>query len=69
MNELKRNCAFNPLERNILIDLIELHKDKIENKKTDSVSNCQKNQAWLQIETEYNSSHGVAKRDVKQLKK
>lgn len=42
-------------ERKLLYELIIKYQEKVESKKTDTVSNLEKKEAWLKIAREYNA--------------
>jgi Skp family chaperone for outer membrane proteins len=54
-------------DREILLQLVDKFKEIIENKKTDGISNNQKERAWQQLTIEFNALVSQ-KRETKQLK-
>lgn len=64
-----RSVNFSTSEKSILADIIScpIHKNIIENKKTDGSSIRQKEASWLKVTQEFNSNLCVNKRTVKQL--
>lgn len=63
-----RNVNFTREETDRLVLLIESQKRIIENKKSDSITWNEKENAWKAIETEFNSATGGTFRDAKHLK-
>lgn len=51
-----RSTNFSEQEKSSLINIIAKYKDVIENKKTDGVTNHEKNQTWDRITQEFNAS-------------
>ncbi|KAK5648275.1 hypothetical protein RI129_003167 [Pyrocoelia pectoralis] len=72
-NEAKgrgRGANFSATEKQFVLSLVYKFKKVIENKKTDAVTNEEKQQAWLQITKEFNSScPDGRRRDIQALKK
>lgn len=68
-NEIPRKRAknFSQEEEVLLVDLVENHKNCIENKKSDAVIWRQKEEAWQKIEEEFAAVIGV-KRNWKALR-
>lgn len=64
----KRLPNFSSAEKMKLIELIERKKKIIENKKTDNVSAKDKENCWINIMKEFNSSSTSGHRDVGCLK-
>lgn len=60
---------FTEEEKDLLTELVNLHKTCLENKRSDAVSIHAKARTWDKLCTEYNSRPLVRPRDVKQLKK
>ena len=60
---------FSELEKSLLMELVDKHKDILENKQNNFKMIRQKNQAWENVLEEFNSQSGVKKRDSKQLRK
>ncbi|KAH7937852.1 hypothetical protein HPB49_016749 [Dermacentor silvarum] len=60
---------FTEEEKDLLTELVNLHKTCLENKRSDAVSIHAKARTWDKLCTEYNSRPLVRHRDVKQLKK
>ena len=63
----KRNQNFTKEELELLVELVYKNKDVIENKRTDAVIWKEKEEAWKQIEMEFNSC-SLGPRTVEQLK-
>ena len=57
---------FSDIDKMTLVNLIAENKADIENKNTDAYSNKRKNEAWVKVTEEYNSSSGT-KRSKAQL--
>lgn len=53
---IKRTTNFTKSEENYLLQLIKKYGHILENKRTDSASNQNKNEAWLKVTREFNSS-------------
>ncbi|CAH1099699.1 unnamed protein product [Psylliodes chrysocephalus] len=51
----QRSTNFSHAEQSILLNIISKYKNKIENKKTDSVSVTEKNRTWEKIQEEFNA--------------
>ncbi|XP_028156694.1 uncharacterized protein LOC135084378 [Ostrinia nubilalis] len=51
----ERAANFNNAEVQLLVSLVDKHKQVIENKKTDAVTNKDKDAVWKKIETSFNS--------------
>lgn len=65
-----RSSNYSLEEKNLLMMLVNKYKIIIENKKTDAVTNSEKEKAWGKIAEEFNSvSPGNAYRDQNSLKK
>lgn len=60
--------VFSTAEIQCLMSIIENFKDIIENKATNSETNCEKRKAWLLITERYNALPGVTKRTCIQLR-
>lgn len=70
MAEAKKPAPrFTAREKDLIIDLVDQHKDVLECRQTDVSSTARKNQTWIKIAELYNSIHGVTARDAKQIKK
>ena len=68
MDNLKARAAnLQQEDRAIIVELVLKHQTIIENKKTDAVTNKQKESTWKVIEAEYNAISNV-KRNFSQLK-
>ena len=68
MDNLKARAAnLRQEDRAIIVELVLKHQTIIENKKTDAVTNKQKESTWKVIEAEYNAISNV-KRNFSQLK-
>ena len=68
MDNLKARAAnLRQEDRAIIVELVLKHQTIIENKKTDAVTNKQKESTWKLIEAEYNAISNV-KRNFSQLK-
>ncbi|VEN37510.1 unnamed protein product [Callosobruchus maculatus] len=68
--ERVRACNFTEQEKSLIINLVAKYKDIIENKKTDGVTNLEKNKTWAKITLEFNAiSPGNNNRSVEQLKR
>ena len=68
MDNLKARAAnLRQEDRAIIVELVLKHQTIIENKKTDAVTNKQKESTWKVIEAEYNAISNV-KRNFTQLK-
>ncbi|KAF5270541.1 hypothetical protein FQR65_LT05439 [Abscondita terminalis] len=68
MEEKRKAKNFTTFEKNLVVDLVQSKISILENKKTDTVSNEAKNQAWNSIAVAYNSSCQTGHRTPKQLK-
>lgn len=51
----KRGTSFTIVEKENLKQLIMIHKDIVENRKSDGVTIKEKNEAWAKIQQEFNS--------------
>lgn len=51
----ERAANFNTAEVELLVGLVDKHKHIVENKKTDTVTNKDKDAAWKKIESSFNS--------------
>lgn len=60
---------FSELDKSVLTELVNQHKDILESKKNDFRCIKKKNDMWKVLTEEFNSQNGVSKRDQKQLKK
>lgn len=67
-NKRVRACNFNKEEVRLLTELVTKHRSIIENKKTDAVTNKDKEAAWEKIARMFNASSGLASRNAKTLK-
>lgn len=67
-NKRVRASNFNKEEVRLLTELVTKHRSIIENKKTDAVTNKEKEAAWEKIARMFNASSGVASRNAKTLK-
>lgn len=65
----KRSKNFKDSEVEVLLSLVNMHKDVLENKKTDATTYKEKEAVWKEIEGDFNSNSGVYYRDSKTLKK
>lgn len=63
----ERSPNFNAVEKSVLVDLVEIHKDIIENKRTDAVYAKKKEEEWAKIAEEFNAQSAIL-RNAKQLK-
>ena len=59
---------FTPLEKQIILELVESVQDIIESKKNDGRIIEKKDKAWDTVTQQFNARHGVNKRTKKQLK-
>ncbi|CAG9769028.1 unnamed protein product [Ceutorhynchus assimilis] len=66
--EKKRSANYTQREKESLISLVEKYLNVIENKKTNSVFNKQKNDCWEKLAWEYNSIQTTGSRTGQQLK-
>lgn len=66
--ETFKNIHFSEKEKEVLINICIKYKPIIENKRTDGVSNKQKNIAWDNIAKEFNASGVNVPRSTKQLR-
>lgn len=64
----KRLPNFSATEKMKLIQLIEEKKDIIENKKTDAISAREKEECWINLATQFNSTSIIGHREVSSLK-
>lgn len=58
---MTKQAVFSSLERDILLNLIEKYNFSICNRKTDSRSNAEKDEAWERIQQEFNANSFVIK--------
>ena len=63
-----RSINFSAAETRCLIEICVKFKSVIENKKTDAVTNRDKEAAWIEIENMFNAISGTAARNKKALK-
>ncbi|KAK5650082.1 hypothetical protein RI129_001111 [Pyrocoelia pectoralis] len=70
MQKTKRAANFSSSEISTIISLVKKKKfyDIIENKKTDTVTNRNKDEAWRVLAEEFNSISGKIYRDAKSLR-
>ncbi|KAF5271897.1 hypothetical protein FQR65_LT17531 [Abscondita terminalis] len=68
MEEKRKAKNVTTFEKNLVVDLVQSKINVLENKKTDTVSNEAKNQAWNAIAAAYNGSCQTGHRTPKQLK-
>ena len=70
MAEAKRKRAANltQVERELLVDTVLKYKSVLENKRTDAVSNKEKEDVWKIAADEFNAVTTSSSRDWKQLK-
>ncbi|KAL3216900.1 hypothetical protein MRX96_032774 [Rhipicephalus microplus] len=61
--------VFTREERELLVNLVTLHKAVIENKRTDALTKRAKDSAWEKLMSEYNSQPGIRRVTVAQLRK
>lgn len=65
-----RTANYSLEEKNLLLQLVQKHKNVVENKKTDAVSNIAKENTWKKIAFEFNSvAPSNVSRDWASLKK
>ncbi|KAK5648389.1 hypothetical protein RI129_003281 [Pyrocoelia pectoralis] len=65
-----RTANYSQNEKNVLVTIVNSYKNIIENKKTDAVTNGEKEKAWQQIAQKFNAvSPENIYRDVQSLKK
>ncbi|CAG9765756.1 unnamed protein product [Ceutorhynchus assimilis] len=64
-----RSVNFTPMEETLLAYFVKKHKGILENKKTDAVTNADKNKCWVMLEKEFNAESGASYRSAQILKK
>ncbi|CAG9773270.1 unnamed protein product [Ceutorhynchus assimilis] len=64
-----RSVNFTPMEETFLAYFVKKHKGILENKKTDAVTNADKNKCWVMLEKEFNAESGASYRSAQILKK
>lgn len=64
----ERSTNFNKSEVRLLTDLVAKHRTIIENKKTDAVTNKEKERTWINISSLFNAATGLTARSTKSLK-
>ena len=67
MEPVKRAANFTNADRQLIVELVAKYSAVVENKKTDHVTNVEKEAAWRQVGDEFIAINSI-KRDVKQLK-
>lgn len=67
MSEAAKSKNFSSAEKDVLMSMIELHRDVIECKRTDTVTTRNKDVVWDKISTEFNAL-GLSKRTAKQIR-
>lgn len=64
----ERAANFGPTEIRVLMDMVFKFRDIIENKKTDAITNKEKDVAWTKVADLFNAASGVAIRSSKTLR-
>lgn len=64
----KRSPNYLPSEKELLLTLVKQRIDVLENKKTDAVSNEERDAGWAALTAEFNSKSGIHERKMESLK-
>jgi len=65
----RSRISFSAYEISLFVNLVEAKKTVIENKRSDFMTQGKKQQAWVSLTNDFNSSSDVRKRTMKQLQK